>query len=135
MAAKFAHPDRFALALVGDGAMQMSGLPSLVDVAKHWRAWRDPRLAVIVLNNRDLAFVTWEQRVMEGEPRYVASQALPDVPYADFARMLGLEGVRVDRPDEVGAALDRALDTVTQEAQRREQLGREQAGREPATAP
>jgi pyruvate dehydrogenase (quinone) len=109
IAAKFAHPDRFALALVGDGAMQMSGLSALVDVAKHWRAWRDPRLLVVVLNNRDLAYVTWEQRVMEGEPRYAASQALPDVPYADFARMLGLDGVRVERAEQVGPAIERGL--------------------------
>ncbi|HYF57387.1 MAG TPA: thiamine pyrophosphate-requiring protein [Burkholderiaceae bacterium] len=109
IAAKFAYPDRFALALVGDGAMQMSGLSALVDVAKHWRVWRDPRLLVVVMNNRDLAYVTWEQRVMEGEPRYLASQALPDVPYAAFAKLLGLDGVRVERFDQVSDAIERAL--------------------------
>jgi pyruvate dehydrogenase (quinone) len=104
------------IALVGDGAMQMSGFSALLDVAKQWRAaaeremrWTDPRLIVVVLNNRDLNYVTWEQRVMEGDPRYVASQALPDVAYADFARLVGLDGVRVERPDQVAAAWERAL--------------------------
>ena len=116
LAAKLAHPDRPVFALVGDGAMQMIGLNALIDVAKQWRAannggrpWRDQRLVLLVLNNRDLNFVTWEQRAMDGDPRYVASQALPDLPYADFARMLGLDGVRVERPEDIGAAWDRAL--------------------------
>ncbi len=116
LAAKLAHPDRPVFGLVGDGAMQMIGLNALIDVAKQWRAannggrpWRDQRLVLLVLNNRDLNFVTWEQRAMDGDPRYVASQALPDLPYADFARMLGLDGVRVERPEDIGAAWDRAL--------------------------
>jgi pyruvate dehydrogenase (quinone) len=116
LAAKLAHPDRPVIALVGDGAMQMSGFSALLDVAKQWRAgaqrggrWADPRLIVVVLNNRDLNYVTWEQRVMEGDPRYVASQALPDVAYADFARLIGLDGVRVQGPDQVAPAWERAL--------------------------
>ena len=116
LAAKLAHPDRVAIALVGDGAMQMSGISSLIDVAKQWRlshargtGWADPRLIVLVLNNRDLSYVTWEQRVMEGDPRYAATQTIPDFPYADYARMIGLDGVRVERPEDVAAAWDRAL--------------------------
>jgi len=108
-AAKFAHPDRPAVAFVGDGAMQMSGLSALVDVVKHWRRWKDPRLAIVVFNNRDLNFVTWEQRLMEGEPKFPASQDLPDVRYADYATLLGLGGVRVERPEDVGPAWDQAL--------------------------
>ena len=109
LAAKLAYPDRFAAALVGDGAMQMSGLSALVDVAKYWRRWSDPHLAILVLNNRDLNFVTWEQRVMDGEPRYAAAQALPDLPYSDLAKLFGLSGVRVERPTEVDAAWDQAI--------------------------
>jgi pyruvate dehydrogenase (quinone) len=108
-AAKFVHPERPVIAIAGDGAMQMLGMSALIDVAKYWRQWADPRLIVLVLNNRDLNFVTWEQRVMEGEPRYAASQDLPDVPYADYAKLLGLDGTRVERPEDVGAAWDRAL--------------------------
>jgi pyruvate dehydrogenase (quinone) len=109
IAAKFAHPDRPAIALAGDGAIQMNGVNELITVAKYWRRWSDPRLIVLVLNNRDLNQVTWEQRVMEGEPKYEASQDLPDVPYAAWAELLGLHGRRVESADEVGAAWDEAL--------------------------
>jgi pyruvate dehydrogenase (quinone) len=109
LAAKLAHPERLVVALVGDGAMQMSGMSALIDVAKRWRDWTDPRLVVLVLNNRDLNFVTWEQRVMEGEPRYEKSQGLPDIRYADYAGLLGLDGVRIESPFDVGDAWDRAL--------------------------
>jgi pyruvate dehydrogenase (quinone) len=109
IAAKFAYPDRVAVALVGDGAMQMNGINELITVAKYWKQWRDPRLVVLVLNNRDLNLVTWEQRVMAGEPKFAGSQDLPDFPYARYAESLGLEGIRVDRPDVVGSAWDRAF--------------------------
>jgi pyruvate dehydrogenase (quinone) len=109
IAAKFAYPERVALALIGDGAMQMSGLTELVTVAKYWREWSDPRLIILVLNNRDVGYVTWEQRAMAGEPRFAPSQDLPDVPYARYAELLGLAGIHVDRPQDVGPAWDQAL--------------------------
>ena len=109
MAAKMAHPGRPVIALAGDGAMQMNGMNGLITIARHWRDWADPTLVVLVLNNRDLNFVTWEQRGMQGEPKYAASQELPDFSYAEYARMLGLDGLRVDDPEALGAAWDRAL--------------------------
>jgi len=109
LAAKLAHRDRLVVALVGDGAMQMSGLNALIDVASHWREWDDPRLVVLVFNNRDLNYVTWEQRVMEGDPRFVRSQALPEFPYATYAELLGLRGARIGRAQDVAGALDAAL--------------------------
>jgi pyruvate dehydrogenase (quinone) len=107
--AKFAHPDRPVIALVGDGAMQMNGMAELLTIAKYRDRWSDQRLVVLVLNNRDLNQVTWEQRVMQGDPKYQASQEIPDFPYARFAEMIGLAGIRVDDPDAVGAAWDEAL--------------------------
>ncbi|HZZ85932.1 MAG TPA: thiamine pyrophosphate-requiring protein [Anaeromyxobacteraceae bacterium] len=107
--AKFAFPDRPVFALVGDGAMQMNGNEELITVAKYWKEWRDPRLVVLVLNNRDLNQVTWEQRVMEGDPKLEASQTLPDFPYARYAESLGLAGLRMERPEDVGPIWDRAL--------------------------
>lgn len=107
--AKFAHPGRPALAIVGDGAMQMNGLAELITVAKYWQEWEDPRLIVAVLNNQDLNQVTWEMRAMSGAPQFLPSQALPDVPYADFARTIGLDGVRVEKPGDVESAWHRAL--------------------------
>ncbi|RZA34527.1 MAG: thiamine pyrophosphate-requiring protein [Lysobacteraceae bacterium] len=111
LAAKLAHPDRPVIALAGDGAMQMNGINGLMSVAWHWqaRSWPNPAFVVLVLNNRDLNFVTWEQRGMQGEPKYQPSQQLPDFRYADYARMLGLDGERVDDPEKLGAAWDRAL--------------------------
>ena len=109
IAAKFAYPERVAIALVGDGAMQMNGLTELITVAKYWQRWSDPRLVVAVLANRDLSMVTWEQRVLEGDPKFDASQQIPGFPYARFAELLGLKGVRVDSPDDVGAAWDEVL--------------------------
>jgi pyruvate dehydrogenase (quinone) len=109
LAAKLAYPDRVAIALLGDGAMQMNGLTELVTVANTWRDWSDPRLIIHILNNRDLAYVTWEQRAMEGEPRFPASQHVPDFPYARYAEMIGLRGIVVDSPDQIGPAWDEAL--------------------------
>ncbi len=107
--AKFAHPDRPGLAIVGDGAMQMNGLAELITAAKYWHEWQDPRLIVAVLNNQDLNQVTWEMRAMSGAPQFLPSQALPDVPYADFARSIGLDGIRVEKPGEVESAWRQAL--------------------------
>ena len=109
IAAKFAHPERVAIALVGDGAMQMNGMNELITVAKYWQRWTDPRLVVLVLNNRDLSMVTWEQRVLEGDPKFEVSQRIPDFPYARFAQLLGLKGIRVESPDAVGPAWDEVL--------------------------
>jgi pyruvate dehydrogenase (quinone) len=109
IAAKFAHPNRPAIALVGDGAMQMSGMTELITAAKYRERWADPRLVVLVLNNRDLNQVTWEQRAMEGDPKNPATQTIPDVRYADFARMIGLDGVRVETPDRIESAWDEAF--------------------------
>jgi len=109
IAAKFAHPDRPVFALVGDGAMQMNGINELITIAKYRERWPDQRLVILVLNNRDLNQVTWEQRAMAGDPKFTGSQELPDFPYARYAEMLGLKGIRVDSPEAVGPAWDEAL--------------------------
>ncbi|MCW3003590.1 MAG: thiamine pyrophosphate-requiring protein [Conexibacter sp.] len=109
LAAKLAHPDRPVVASIGDGAMQMLGINALIDIAHYSDRWTDQRLVVCVLNNRDLNQVTWEQRVLAGDPKLKASQVLPDFDYAGYARLLGLHGVRIDRPEDVGAAWDGAL--------------------------
>jgi pyruvate dehydrogenase (quinone) len=109
IAAKFAYPNRPAIALVGDGAMQMNGMAELITAAKYYERWADPRLIVLVLNNRDLNQVTWEQRAMEGDPKNPATQNIPDVRYADFAKLIGLDGVRVESPDRIESAWDEAF--------------------------
>ncbi|WP_321955084.1 thiamine pyrophosphate-requiring protein [Burkholderia cenocepacia] len=109
IAAKFAYPVRPVIAMVGDGAMQMNNMAELITVAKYWRQWPDPRWICLVLNNEDLNQVTWEQRVMEGDPKFDASQQIPNVPYYRFATLLGLKGIYVDDPEQLGAAWDEAL--------------------------
>ncbi len=109
IAAKFAHPDRPVIALVGDGAMQMNNMAELITVAKYWREWANPHWIVCVFNNEDLNQVTWEQRVMEGDPKFEASQDIPNVPYHRFAELIGLQGIYVDRAADVGPAWERAL--------------------------
>jgi len=107
--AKFAFPDRVVIATVGDGAMLMNGINELVTIANYWEEWSDPRLIIMVLANRDLNQVTWEQRVMAGDPKYPCSQDVPPFEFARYAEMLGLTGIRVDKPDQVGPAWDQAL--------------------------
>lgn len=107
--AKFAHPDRPVIALVGDGAMQMNGLGELMTIARYQHLWSDPRLIVCVFHNNDLNQVTWELRAMGGAPKFEESQSLPDVPYADLAHEMGLEGIAIDHPDDIGNMWDRAL--------------------------
>ncbi|MDX3969134.1 MAG: thiamine pyrophosphate-requiring protein [Bradyrhizobium sp.] len=109
LAAKYAHPDRPVIALVGDGAMQMNNMAELITVAKYWRSWRDPRFVVCVFNNEDLNQVTWEQRIINGDPKFEASQRIPDVPYSRFAQMIGLSGIFVDSPELLGSAWEQAL--------------------------
>jgi len=107
--AKFGNPGRPVIVFEGDGAMQMNGLAELVTIKHYWREWSDPRLVVAVLHNNDLNQVTWEMRAMEGAPKFVESQRLPDVSYAGFAESLGLLAITVEKPDELGLAWDEAL--------------------------
>ncbi|HEX3390134.1 MAG TPA: thiamine pyrophosphate-requiring protein [Streptosporangiaceae bacterium] len=107
--AKFGHPDRPVIVFEGDGAMQMNGLAELITIKHYWHEWADPRLIIAVLHNDDLNQVTWEMRAMEGAPKFTESQTLPDVDYAAFAASLGLQGINVDKPGDLGAAWDRAL--------------------------
>ncbi|MEU5260264.1 thiamine pyrophosphate-requiring protein [Amycolatopsis sp. NPDC021455] len=107
--AKFAHPDRPVIALVGDGAMQMNGLAELITIARYHTLWSDPRCVICVFHNNDLNQVTWELRAMGGAPKFEESQTLPDVDYAGFALSLGLAAVTVDKPDQLASAWDTAL--------------------------
>ena len=109
IAAKFAFPERLVVAIVGDGAMQMNNMAELITVAKYWKQWASPKWICMVLNNSDLNQVTWEQRVMEGDPKFEASQDIPSVPYHKFAELIGLKGIYVDDDEKMGAAWDEAF--------------------------
>lgn len=109
IAAKFAYPDRPVIGLVGDGAMQMNNMAELITVAKYWRDWSSPTFVICVFNNEDLNQVTWEQRVMEGNPKFNASQQIPNVPYHRFAELIGLRGIYVEDPDLLAGAWTEAF--------------------------
>jgi pyruvate dehydrogenase (quinone) len=109
MAAKMAFPDRVVIAFIGDGAMQMNGLNVMITISKYWKEWSDPRLIVMVLNNRDLNQVTWEERIQLGVGKTESTQSIPDFPYHKYAELLGLKGIFVNDPEKLGAAWDEAL--------------------------
>jgi pyruvate dehydrogenase (quinone) len=109
IAGKTANPGRPVLALIGDGAMQMNGINELITVKRYWESWSDPRFVVLVLNNRDLSFVSWETRGTLGAVPDPAQSSVPDVPYAQWARLLGLDGARIDHPDHIEDVLDQAF--------------------------
>jgi pyruvate dehydrogenase (quinone) len=109
IAAKFAYPERPGIAMVGDGAMQMLGNQGLISLAKYWQEWDNPTAVVLVLNNRDLSQVSWEQRVMEGNPRFATSQDVPDFAYDEYAELLGLKGLRLERPEDIERVWAEAL--------------------------
>jgi pyruvate dehydrogenase (quinone) len=109
VAAKMAFPDRVVIAFIGDGAMQMNGLNVMITISKYWKEWSDPRLIVMVLNNRDLNQVTWEERIQLGEGKTESTQSIPDFPYHQYAKLLDLKGIFVDDPERLGAAWDEAL--------------------------
>src|SRR5437588_8932851 len=121
------------LNLIGDSVQSLRALIPLLK-RKEERSWREkiesnvrewwedvdsramesadpinPERVFLVLNNRDLNQVTWEMRIEEGNPRLPTTQDLPDFPYARFATLIGLRGIRVDNPDNVGQAWDEAL--------------------------
>lgn len=109
IAAKMAYPDRPVIAMVGDGAMQMNGNSELVTVKQYWQRWENPTFIVVVLNNHDLNQVTWEQRVLVGDPKFPAAQNVTEFPYARYAELLGFTGIRVDHPDDIAGAWDAAF--------------------------
>jgi len=109
IAAKFAFPDRVSVAMVGDGAMQMGGMAEMLTALKYYKTWSDPRLIVLVLNNEDLNQVTWEQRAMEGDPRFEGSQGIPYMPFAEYANLIGLKGIKVTTAAEIEGAWEQAF--------------------------
>jgi pyruvate dehydrogenase (quinone) len=109
IAAKMAHPDRPVVALIGDGAMQMNGVNELITVSRYWKQWSDPRFVVLVLNNRDLSFVSWETRGLLGAVPDPQSAELPDVPYGEWSRLLGMDGARIEKPKQIEKVLDDAF--------------------------
>ena len=109
VAAKMAYPERVVIGTIGDGAMQMNGMNVMITVSKYWKTWSNPHFILMVLNNRDLSQVTWEERVQLGDGKTESTQSIPDFPYAKYAELLGLKGIFCNDPKKVGASWDEAL--------------------------
>jgi pyruvate dehydrogenase (quinone) len=113
IAAKFAYPNWPVIVFVGDGAFQMNGMNELITVKRYMEGWPDKRLIWCVFNNQDLNQVTWEQRVLSGDPKFMGTQWLPDFPYARYAELLGFKGIYCDNGDEIASAWHEALSADT----------------------
>jgi pyruvate dehydrogenase (quinone) len=109
IAAKFAYPDRVVVATAGDGAMQMLGMNEMITIAKYYLQWTNPKLIIVVANNQDLNMVSWEQRALAAEPKFESSQNIPNFPFAEFANLIGLEGIRIDNAEDVEPAMIKAF--------------------------
>jgi pyruvate dehydrogenase (quinone) len=109
VAAKFAYPERPVIAFVGDGAFQMNGMNELITVMKYHERWGDQRLVFCVFNNQDLNQVTWEQRVLAGDPMFPGTQHIPDFPAARYAELLGMTGIKIDEPEDLAGAWSEVL--------------------------
>ena len=99
--AKMAHPDKFCLNLMGDGAFGMSGL----DLETSVRA--ELPITTVLLNNG--AMSTYEGTSLIGpvsKKEYGVSSMKGD--YAKIAKGLGAEGIRVEKPNELEMALKNA---------------------------
>ena len=46
---------------------------------------------------------------MAGDPKFAGSQDVPDFAYDEYAKLLGLEGIRLDKADDIEGALDQAM--------------------------
>lgn len=98
--AQFAYPDRTVIAIAGDGGFGML-MQDFVTAVRY-----DLPIIVVVLNNGKLGFITLEQE-SSGLPDFGTELANPD--YAAVAEACGGLGITVERPEDIGPAIDRAL--------------------------
>jgi pyruvate dehydrogenase (quinone) len=109
IAAKFAHPQRPVICFVGDGAFQMLGMNEMLTVKRYMDRWTDRRLIFCVFNNQDLNQVTWEQRALAGDPKFMGTQWIPNLDYSAYAELCGLHGIFCDDGEHVRDAWIEAL--------------------------
>ena len=114
IAARFAFPDRPVIAVIGDGAFQMNGMNEMITIMRYKDRLMQSGAPFVfcVFNNEDLNQVTWEQRVLAGDPRFPGSQHIPNVPYAKYAELLGFKGLFCDDAEKMGTAWEEALHTT-----------------------
>jgi pyruvate dehydrogenase (quinone) len=109
VAAKFAFPERCVVCTIGDGAFQMLGMNELITIKKYMDEWTNKQFIILILHNNDLTQVSWEMRTEDGNPRWEGSQEIQTMDYAAYAEIFGFQGIKVTKPKEIGAALDKAF--------------------------
>jgi thiamine pyrophosphate-dependent acetolactate synthase large subunit-like protein len=100
MGAWAAAPDRTVVAVTGDGGFGQY-LAELTTAVKH-----EMDITHVLINNDQLGKISKEQRAVEMS---VWQTSLHNPDFAEYARICGALGIRVDRADQLDAALDRAL--------------------------
>ncbi len=106
LAAKLAHPQREVLCYYGDGAFSMTAFD--METANRFGA---PYIAVIG-NNSAMNQIRYGQIAKYGKERGDVANLLGDIPYSQFAHMLGGHGEEVREPGEIAPALQRAREAV-----------------------
>lgn len=101
IAAQLAHPRRQVVAFIGDGGLAML-MAELVTCVKY-----DLPIKVVVIDNRSLGQIKWEQMVFLGNPEYGCE--LHPIDFAAVARACGAEGFTITEASACGAVLDEAL--------------------------
>jgi acetolactate synthase-1/2/3 large subunit len=103
MGAHFARPDEVVFDIAGDGSFQMN-IQELGTVS-HYKI----PVKVAILNNMFLGMVRqWQELFFD---RRYSFTELPSVDFAKIAAAYGVDGMRVDSPDEVREALSTAIET------------------------
>jgi len=103
IAAQLAYPDRQVVAFVGDGGFSML-MADFVTAVKY----KLP-IKIVIVNNRALGQIKWEQMVFLGNPEYVCD--LAPIDFAKFAEACGGTGITIDDPEACGPLLEQALHT------------------------
>ena len=101
--AKKAAPDRPAISYAGDGAWAMS-MVEVMTAVRH-----NIPVTAVVFHNRQWGAEKKNQVDFYGR-RFVAGELDGGESYAEIAKGMGAEGIRVDKLDNVGAALTDAID-------------------------
>ena len=100
--AQLAAPDKRIICFEGDGGI-MCGILGELEVAARY----DLPITVVVFNNGSLLH---ERNRMKGELRG-HMDFLPGLDFAMVARGLGCEGIRVERPEDLSAAIKHAVES------------------------
>lgn len=100
---KIARPDRPCVVITGDGCMLMHGLE--IQTAARFNV----PVIYVVINNAALGNVWLRASKMGSGPSELTS--LPDHDWAGLAKALGLKSETVRKPEELGPAFQRALES------------------------